>query len=176
MERMPNNPAKPRRTVAMGSVAALWSAAIMIVGCGSNRLATVPVRGEVRVDGKPVAGVQVVFHPVVHPVDGTDGRLAKLRPTGRTAADGTYEIGTYEMADGAPLAEYLLTAEWFAGGPETTTSSSEDPEAHSSTLETDRLGGRFASPEASGFKASIGRLTSEIPQLNLSTTGPKPPG
>lgn len=172
MERMPNNPAKPRRTVAMGSVAALWSAAIMIVGCGSNRLATVPVRGEVRVDGKPVAGVQVVFHPV----DGPDGRLAKLRPTGRTAADGTYEIGTYEMADGAPLAEYLLTAEWFAGGPETTTSSSEDPEAHSSTLETDRLGGRFASPEASGFKASIGRLTSEIPQLNLSTTGPKPPG
>ena len=172
MERMPNTPAKPRRPVAMGWVAALWSAATLIVGCGSDRLATVPVRGEVRVDGKPVAGVQVVFHPV----DSTDGRLAKLRPTGRTAADGTYEIGTYEMADGAPLAEYLLTAEWFAGGPETTTSSSEDPEAHSSTLETDRLGGRFASPEASGFKASIGRLTSDIPQLDLSTTGPKPPG
>jgi len=172
VERMPNTRARPRRTVAMGSVAALGSAAIMIVGCGSNRLETVPVRGEVRVDGKPVAGVQVVFHPV----GSTDGRLAKLRPTGRTAADGTYEIGTYEMADGAPLAEYLLTAEWFAGGPETTTSSSEDPEAHSSTLETDRLGGRFASPEASGFKASIGRLTSDIPQLNLSTTVPKPPG
>ena len=144
---------------------------VMALGCGDH-LATVPVTGSVRVDGKPAAGVQVVLHPV----DADDERLEKLRPTGRTAADGTFVIGTYEMTDGAPVAEYLITAEWFAGGPETTTSETADPEANSAATQTDRLGGRFANPETSAFKASIGRPSSEIPALELSTQSAKPSG
>jgi len=152
-------------TVVMGGLS------VMALGCGDH-LATVPVTGSVRVDGKPAAGVQVVLHPV----DASDERLVKLRPTGRTAADGTFVIGTYEMADGAPVAEYLITAEWFAGGPETTTSETADPEANSAATQTDRLGGRFANPETSAFKASVGRPSSEIPALDLSTQASQPPG
>jgi hypothetical protein len=144
---------------------------VMALGCGDH-LATVPVTGSVRVDGKPVAGVQVVLHPV----DADDERLTKLRPTGRTAADGTFVIGTYEMSDGAPVAEYRITAEWFSGGPETTTSETADPEANSAATQTDRLGGRFANPETSAFKASVGRPSSEIPALDLSTQASQPPG
>lgn len=141
------------------------------VGCG-DRLPTVPLTGSVRVDGKPVAGVQVVLHPV----DPADPRLAKLRPTGRTEADGSYRIGTYEMADGAPAAEYRITAEWFTGGPATTTSETADPEANAAATQTDRLGGRFADPDASPLKASVGRASSSLPTLDLTTRPPKPPG
>lgn len=144
---------------------------IIVLGC-SDRLATVPVTGSVRVDGKPAAGVQVVLHPIA--VD--DERLVKLRPTGRTAADGTFVIGTYQMADGAPVADYRITAEWFAGGPETTTSETADPEANSAAMQTDRLGGRFANPETSVFKASVGRLSSDIPTLDLTTRSQQPSG
>jgi hypothetical protein len=144
---------------------------VMALGCGDH-LATVPVTGSVRVDGKPAAGVQVVLHPV----DADDERLTKLRPTGRTATDGTFVIGTYEMSDGAPVAEYRITAEWFSGGPETTTSETADPEANSAATQTDRLGGRFANPETSAFKASVGGPLSEIPALDLSTQASQPPG
>jgi len=140
---------------------------VTAVGCGSDRLATVPAEGTVRVDGKPVAGVQIVLHPV-----GTeDPRLVKLRPTARTAADGTFAIGTYAMADGAPVADYVITAEWFGGGPQASTSESDDPEAAAAATatEVDRLGGRFANPETSRFKASIGRMSSSIPPLDLTT-------
>ena len=144
---------------------------VMALGCGDH-LTTVPVTGSVRVDGKPAAGVQVVLHPV----DADDERLTKLRPTGRTAADGTFVIGTYEMSDGAPVAEYRITAEWFAGGPETTTSETADPEANSAATQTDRLGGRFANPETSALKASVGGPSSEIPAIDLSTQASQPPG
>jgi len=146
---------------------------VTAVGCGSDRLATVPADGTVRVDGKPVAGVQIVLHPV-----GTeDPRLVKLRPTARTAADGSFSIGTYAMADGAPVADYVITAEWFGGGPQTSTTESDDPEAAAgSATEVDRLGGRFANPDASTFKVSISRMSSAFPPLDLTTRPAKPPG
>lgn len=149
-------------------------AVVAAVGCGSDRLATVPALGTVRVDGKPVAGVQVVFHPT----GSDDERLTRLRPTARTAADGTFAIGTYAMADGAPVAEYVITAEWFGGGPQTSTSESDDPEAAAAAhaTEVDRLGGRFANPATSPLKASVGRMSSSIPPLDLTTSAAKPPG
>jgi hypothetical protein len=163
----------PLRLVSRSLAAAVTMAglAVLAVGCG-DRLPTVPVIGSVQVDGKPVAGVQVVLHPV----DAAGPRLAKLRPTGRTEADGSYRIGTYEMADGAPAAEYRVTAEWFTGGPATTTSTTADPEANAAATQTDRFGGRFANPETSAVRVSIGRLSSSIPALELSTRPSKPPG
>ena len=76
----------PLRLVSRSLAAAVAMAGLSLVaaGCG-DRLPTVPVTGTVRVDGKPAAGVQVVLHPI----DTADPRLAKLRPTGRTEADGT---------------------------------------------------------------------------------------
>jgi hypothetical protein len=153
------------------AAAAIAGLSLLAVGCG-DRLPTVPVTGSVRVDGKPAAGVQVVLHPV----EAADPRLAKLRPTGRTEADGSYRIGTYEMADGAPAAEYRITAEWFTGGPATTTSEAADPEANAAATQSDRLGGRFANPETSPLKASVGRVSSSLPALDLMTRPPKPPG
>lgn len=156
---------------SLAAAITLTGVSLVGVGCG-DRLPTVPVTGSVRVDGKPAAGVQVVLHPV----DAADPKLAKLRPTGRTEADGSYRIGTYEMADGAPAAEYRITAEWFAGGPATTTSEAADPEANAAATQSDRLGGRFANPETSALKASVGRLSSSLPTLELTTRPAKPPG
>jgi len=157
----------PSGSASLVVVAVACVAVVGIAGCGSDRLATVPARGTVRVDGKPVAGVQVVFHPV----NAGDTRLEKLRPTARTGSDGTFAIGTYAMADGAPVADYVITAEWFGGGPQASTSESDDPEAAAAATatEVDRLGGRFANPETSRFKASIGRMSSSIPPLDLTT-------
>jgi len=165
-----SHPRRPACTV--GTTLSLLAA--VLPGCGPDRLATLPARGTVRVDGKPVAGVQIVLHPV-----GTkDPRLVNLRPTARTAADGSFSIGTYAMADGAPVADYVITAEWFGGGPQTSTTESDDPEAAAAggATEVDRLGGRFANPDSSTFKVSISRMSSPLPPLDLTTRPAKPAG
>ncbi|HXG13311.1 MAG TPA: hypothetical protein VNK04_26375 [Gemmataceae bacterium] len=71
-------------------------------GCGS-RDRPVPVRGKVTVDGAPIAGAGVVFHPK----DG-NGRPA----SGETRADGTYHLTTFTEGDGALPGEYRVTIVW----------------------------------------------------------------
>lgn len=60
-------------------------------GCGPRRPATVPVKGRVTLDGKPVADAAVIFEPE------TGGVPAR----GSTAADGSFTLTTFERDDGA---------------------------------------------------------------------------
>jgi 5-hydroxyisourate hydrolase-like protein (transthyretin family) len=72
-----------------------------------NRKVTVPVSGEVYVDGQPAARLQVQCHPL----EGMD----KEQPTitqAITGDDGKFQLATYEAGDGAPLGEYKLTFAW----------------------------------------------------------------
>ncbi len=107
-----------------------------LASCGkkdTNRKETIPVTGEVYVDGKPAAMLQITCYPVT----GMD----KEQPTitqAVTDKDGKFKLSTYEEGDGAPVGEYKLTFVWqkfdaFAArysGP-------------------DKLGGRYSDPNSS---------------------------
>ncbi len=72
-----------------------------------NRKVTVPVRGEVLIDGQPTAMVQIGCHPL----EGLD----KEQPTITQAVtddEGRFQLATYEAGDGAPPGEYQLTFVW----------------------------------------------------------------
>src|SRR5437773_1893607 len=62
-----------------------------------------PVRGQVLLDGKPLAGVVIVFHPT------TEWGFDEGRPRAETGADGRFTVSTYGTGDGAPAGDYKVT-------------------------------------------------------------------
>lgn len=66
-------------------------AAVVAGGCGPGRLTTVPIRGSITLDGKPVARATVLFVPAA---GGVPGR-------GVTDADGGFTLTTFAEGDGA---------------------------------------------------------------------------
>ncbi|MEZ6062551.1 MAG: carboxypeptidase-like regulatory domain-containing protein [Planctomycetaceae bacterium] len=78
-------------------------ALLPIVGCGgaNDRLETSPVSGTVTVDGAPVAGASVNFHPVSE----TKSREAY----GITNDQGEFSLTTYDDGDGAVPGTYLIS-------------------------------------------------------------------
>ena len=72
----------------------LWIACcicLLAAGCGPGRPATVPVKGTVTLDGKPVAGAQVMLMPQ------QGGRPAQ----GLTDGSGRFALETFAPGDGA---------------------------------------------------------------------------
>lgn len=86
-------------------------AAVLCIAQGCGDAKPVPVRGVVTVDGKPLAGAGIVFHPR-HPV----GRMSHAA----TGADGRYELTTFVANDGAMPGEYKVTIAWEDPPPEWT--------------------------------------------------------
>jgi hypothetical protein len=87
----------------------LWclGVGLLLVGCESDepkpeRVATIPVSGLVRFEGKPLAGARVVLHPI-RPAEGIP------RPVGVTDASGMFRLRTFVTDDGAPLGDYRVT-------------------------------------------------------------------
>jgi hypothetical protein len=104
------------RISASGITALLVTAAMS--GCGGmtdqqrlkklvpNAERTMPVRGKVLVDGKPVKDLIVKLHP-------PDESPRTLVPNARTADDGTFSVTSYIGGDGAPRGKYKVTVEWL---------------------------------------------------------------
>jgi 5-hydroxyisourate hydrolase-like protein (transthyretin family) len=119
------------------------SVCLSITSCSktdSNRKVTVPVSGEVYVDGQPAATLQVQCHPLA----GMD----KEQPTitqAITGDDGKFQLATYEAGDGAPLGEYKLTFVWqdFSviaasfSGPDKLKDRYNDPKSSEVTLKVE---------------------------------------
>lgn len=103
----PTGPMRRRR--GLGSRAlALCATLGLAVGCSSDdgRPETYPVAGQVQVGGEPAAGAFVVFHPA--------GTVTEEfnKPTAQVKSDGSFELTTFDEADGAPAGEYAVTVEW----------------------------------------------------------------
>jgi hypothetical protein len=89
-------------SIASLALGACW----LLGGCtgAPDRPATVPVRGSVSYQGKPVAGAAVAF-------------LAKGAPRpaiGTTDAQGNFRLTTFTADDGAVPGEHLVTVEKFS--------------------------------------------------------------
>ena len=96
--------------VAARRLVILLPLCLLFCSCGEEgppREETYPVTGEVYVDGQPASGLQVTCHGVEALETGT-GWVCK----GTTSEEGKFEINTYEMGDGVPEGEYVLTFMW----------------------------------------------------------------
>ena len=79
---------------------------IAVSGCGGggDQLTTYPVTGVVTYNGSAVEGASVGFVP---------NEEGKPSAFGRTEADGSYTLTTYESGDGAPAGSYTVTVTKF---------------------------------------------------------------
>lgn len=74
-----------------------------LVGCGGNKLDTVPVEGVVTYKGEPMPKIAVMFMP-----KGGEGQIAE----GTTDAEGKFKLQTRKPGDGAMVGEYLIAFQY----------------------------------------------------------------
>jgi hypothetical protein len=108
-------------------------AALLLAGCsGSGRPATAPVRGQVTLRGKPVAGATVTFLCPGAPRFGV----------GTTDQTGNYRLTTYEPNDGAVIGTHVVTVKQYFMDSDATPSAidpSGDPRAMSKAIKGAKL-------------------------------------
>jgi hypothetical protein len=131
------HPQRPRRRILPW--AALLLATLLTPSCQQgDRKPVVRVTGSFFFNGQPAAGARVAFHPSRDPND------RGLSPQGVVAADGSFQLTTYEANDGAPPGEYFITVYWPEPG--------RDDDV---TVHPDRLGGRYADPKSTPLTRTI---------------------
>lgn len=127
----------------------------LIVGCGNNPLGLQPVTGTVTVDGKPAAGVRLVFCPV-----NASEEVMKQRPMGTTDDQGKYSLTTFVLGDGAPPADYKISATWLSAPKQAVVDER-------GSVGTDRFMNKYAIPDQSGITATIAEDTTELPVMEF---------
>ena len=140
------------RRCSIGLTCAL--AVVCTVGCGSAGQPwekVVPASGSVSLSGKPIAGAQITLFPV------DQAFPAHIRPSAVTDAGGKFSLGTNSTSDGAPAGDYTAVVTWNplvdkGGGP---------------TRGPNQLPAKYAQPESSGLKVTIGPEATQIPSLDL---------
>jgi hypothetical protein len=120
-------------------ILALLALTSVTVGCLKEaKVSAYPVRGSVMYKGKPATGVVVVLRPLAGDV---------ARPSsGTSVADGTFQITTFAVHDGAPAGEYVATLTWPKSQIDSTTGDE---------LTDDLLKGRYADPAKSSRKVTV---------------------
>ena len=107
------------------------------------RVPVVPVQGNVTVNGSAEAGIVIRCVPV----GPFEPQSLANSLGGRTDEDGDFSLGTYEVADGVPPAEYALTFTW----PE----MSIRKQSRADEAKSDRLKGKYSKPETSAVKFKV---------------------
>ncbi len=119
----------------------------------SDRLPVFPVRGKVLFRGQPAAGASVVFIPLA------DVRAPKAQ--GTVAADGAFQLSTYELSDGAPAGRYGVIVTWPAPNPRSQGEGDEELQG------PDRLGGRYSNPQTSPWTIEVADQPLELDAFNI---------
>lgn len=113
----------------------------LMAGCGSGGISvpsTVPVKGVVKIKGKPARGIRVKFHAQGSaPTQG-------FMPTGETGPDGVFALSTGAPLNGAPPGTYLVTFERPLLDPK-----------KSVETEIDGLRGKYSDPAQSKWTVTI---------------------
>jgi hypothetical protein len=136
-----------------------------IMGCGSSaevtRVDVVPVSGKVLYRGQPAAGAEVTLHA-------TDGapQLAPLHPHGVVQPDGSFQLSTYELNDGAPEGSFALTVHWPDESYQPRTPE-EKENFLMGGLKPDKLRGRFTNPQTSDLHVTIDAGQPQLAPLQL---------
>lgn len=127
-------------------------AVVLIAGCGEPGPKFFPVRGEVRLDGKPLAEAMVVFHPKDSDIPET------LKPLAYSDADGMFELTAPQR--GAPVGEYAITVELRELKADGDQMVRDGPNL---------LPAKYRDPTQSGFKFIVEAEENEVPPLELKS-------
>lgn len=123
----------------------------MVIGCQDTPSRQVfGVEGRLFVDADLAANANVAFHPLDHMK--TQGRC----PVATTRQDGSFELTTYSMHDGAPPGEYAVTVTWLDD------SMPEDECECSDVLLHDRLHGKYADPGTTMLRVTVESQKNEV--------------
>ena len=124
------------------------------------------VKGRLFIGNTVAANVRIGFHPV-DPMK-SQGRSA----VGLTRLDGSFELTTYKIDDGAPEGDYTVTAIWL----DESTMPIDECECVN-TLQHDRFGAKYADPQKTELMATV--KPQNINEVNLCVEAverPKLPG
>ncbi len=127
--------------------------AMVIPGCGRGGPKVYPVRGRVVVDGQPVSGAAVTFHPV--------GSAESLRPSALTDEQGYFSLTSYVSGDGAPDSDYAVTVTLYRV-------ISLRPQAEGDETTRNVLPPRYANPAESQLKTTVSKGKNELSPFELS--------
>lgn len=86
-----------------------------VAGCSGNPAPTYPVRGTVRLDGKPMTRGTVLFEPTA---PGADGKAHSARAT--IQSDGSYRLSTFGEYDGSVAGCHRAVVLVSSANPEST--------------------------------------------------------
>ena len=128
--------------------------ALATVGCGEKPLARVevqPAEGKILWKGQPLAGAMVILYPEGEP------NPSVRAPRAQTGPDGTFRVGTYDLSDGAPEGQYVVTvvhAPMVKRGGDVVPGPNLLPK-------------KYASPKTSDLRVQVVKGTNELPALAL---------
>lgn len=131
--------------------------AVTIIGCGPSGPKIYPVKGSVKVAGKPANAALVFMH--------REGRNALTDPVpyGTCSEEGVFEIETPNVGKGASEGNYKLTVYW----PDM--SKPEDGNGQ----RPDALNGAYERVEQSKITFQVKAGPNEVPALELTPGPPK---
>lgn len=118
-----------------------------------ERPPVVPVTGEVFSRGQPAAGATVTLIRLDEPFADS--------PHGVVDAEGAFRISTYQRDDGAPPGDYAVTIVWRGPNPRANGEGDEDAAG------PDRLAGRYANPQASPWRMTVGHEAVRLERFEI---------
>jgi len=139
-----------------------WLLGCLILGCGGDSsykptVAVFPAKGKLEYQGKPLAGVTLIFNPV--------DENQKLKPQATTDAEGNFAATTFSTGDGAPEGEFIIT---LVIRSEESDSAREDAEAEGRTKPAKiKFPVKFQNPATSGIKIKVSKEKAEIGSIEL---------
>jgi hypothetical protein len=128
---------------------------VMSLGCSrTDQVPVYPVRGQVLLNGKPLANATLVFHAQVSlPKD--------VRPSAKTDSEGKFTVTSFETGDGAPEGSYQVSLTCYNA-----TTKGNAVEGDYSVRNV--LPARYASPATSRIRADVKKGDNELPPIQLS--------
>jgi len=131
-----------------------------LAGCSAENIqqTTYPASGEVTLDGRPVKGATVVFHPI----DKSKFKWSEV-PQATTDGNGKFSLFTYATNDGAPASDYkvaiaMLQATDEDGGDQVKRERGQP-----------KMPTKYADSKTSGITATVYAKTTVFPTFELSS-------
>lgn len=140
-----------RRLTLLSAACALLFASASCGKTDDGRVPVYTVKGHVFVNGQPASNAQVFFHP--------QDAKQKLFPHGRVDSDGSFQLATYELNDGAPAGDYSVTLIWSDAPP--SGSAADAPEG------PDRLNGQYADIREPRLQAHVAAEPNELAPFEI---------
>jgi hypothetical protein len=158
--KLSRNEVSAMRTTTRWIYLASFFCVLVVASCSRSsqqyavKPARFPTKGSLTYNGQPAKGALVTFWPQSYKPDAKDA-WRTVKPAATVTADGSFEVSSYDMKDGAMAGDYALTVVWNDEGA----SASED-----------YLRGRFADPKRPVATISIAKGENRVPPIKL--TGP----